>query len=157
MTAVPASALSDFDGRLAVELACQISSLPDILKRYRLTRGDLKVKLKDPTFRKMVVESKRAWHSDLSVKERVRLKASVLVEDSILAVYNILHDSENPSASRLDAFKQLARVADVDAPGKSTMEAGEKFTVVINLGDEKLVIDGDPQPALEVPTLTSDE
>ena len=141
------TALSDFDGRLAVELACQISPVQDICKRYELTRADLRVKLRDPTFRKMVVEAKRAWHSDLSVKERVKLKASVLVEDSILAVYNMLHDKENPTASRLDAFKQLAKVADVDSPGKSNMEAGEKFTVVINLGDDdKLVIEGDSNP-----------
>lgn len=129
--------ITDHDSRLAVELAVQISPLPEVLKRHGLTTADLRTKLRDPAFRHMVKEAKRTWQSDLSVKERIRLKSQVLVEDSLLGLYNIFHDGGMAAPARLDAFKQMARVATVDAPDKEQGTMGERISININLGDDK--------------------
>ena len=93
----------------------------------------------------MVKQAKSIWSSDLSVKERIRLKSQVLVEDSILEIFSILHNRDNAIPARLDAFKQLARVAEVDQPERGKGDTGSRFTVSINLGDtiKPVVIEGD--------------
>ena len=92
-------------------------------------------KLRDPMFRDMVKQAKLLWNSDLSVKERIRLKSQVLVEDSLLAIFSIIHNQENAIPAKLDAFKQLSKVAEVDSPDRSKGDSGSRFTVSINLGD----------------------
>lgn len=141
--------VNDFDARLAVELAIQLVPVQDLLKRYELTKQELQVKLKDAGFRRQVRDAKRVWNSDLSVKERIRLKSQVLIEDSILAVYNILHDNDTAPQSRLEAFKQLARVADVDQPEKQGADAGSRFSITLQFGDPSqrpLAIEGKSVP-----------
>ena len=139
------NAISDADSRLAVEIAVQIRPIPEILVQYGLSRGDLARKLKDPMFRDMVKSAKSLWNSDLSVKERIRLKSQILVEDSILEIFSILHNRDNAIPARLDAFKQLARVAEVEQPDRGKGDTGSRFTVSINLGDtiRPVVIEGD--------------
>jgi len=131
--------ITDHDSRLAVELAVQISPLPEVLKRHGLTKADLRTKLRDPSFRHMVKEAKRVWQSDLSVKERIRLKTQVLVEDSLLGVYDMFHDKSLAAPARLDAFKQMARVATVDMPDKESASVGERISININLGDSQSI------------------
>ena len=140
MTALPQT-LSDFntltdkDSRLAVELAVQIRPVGELLNAYSISRRELADKLKDPMFRDMVKQAKTLWNSDLSVKERIRLKSQVLVEDSLLEVFSIVHSPDNAIPAKLDAFKQLARVAEVDSPDRGKGDTGSRFTVSINLGD----------------------
>ena len=129
------NALSDTDSRLAVEVAVQIRPITEVLVAYSLTRSDLVRKLKDPMFRDMVKQAKSIWSSDLSIKERIRLKSQVLVEDSLLTVFSIIHNVDNAIPAKLDAFKQLARVAEVDSPERGKGDTGSRLTVSINLGD----------------------
>jgi hypothetical protein len=137
------NALSDVDSRLAVELAVKLRPVPEILQTYGLTRKQLATKLREPMFRSMVKQARTLWQSDLSVKERIRLKSQILVEDSILEIFSILHNQDNAIPARLDAFKQLARVAEVDQPERGKGDTGSRFTVSINLGDtiKPVVID----------------
>jgi hypothetical protein len=139
------NSISDSDSRLAVEIAVQLRPVPEILKQYDLSRKDLVRKLKDPMFRDMVRQAKSLWNSDLSVKERIRLKSQILVEDSILEIFSMVHNRDNAIPARLDAFKQLARVAEVDSPDRSNADTGSRFTVSINLGEKMspVIIEGD--------------
>lgn len=139
------NALSDTDSRLAVELAVQLRPTAELLVAYSISRKDLSTKLKDPMFRDMVKQAKTVWNSDLSIKERIRLKSQVLVEDSLLSIFSIVHHPDNAIPAKLDAFKQLARVAEVDSPERSKGAEGSRFTVSINLGDtiRPVIIEGD--------------
>jgi hypothetical protein len=139
------NALSDTDSRLAVEIAVQIRPISEVLVAYSLTRAGLVRKLKDPMFRDMVKQAKSIWSSDLSIKERIRLKAQVCVEDSLLEVFKIVHNVDMAVPAKLDAFKQLARVAEVDSPERGKGDSGSRFTVSINLGDtiKPVIIEGD--------------
>ena len=134
------AAINDIDSRLAMELAIEISELPDILERYELTADQLKEKLNNTQFRQAVREAKITWKSDLSVKERIRIKSMVLVEDSLLELYSIFHNKELAVVGRMDAFKSLAKVATVDTPDKEGTQAGERVHIQINIpGVEKAV------------------
>lgn len=139
------NAISDSDSRLAVELAIKLRGVPEILQAYAISRKELATKIRDPMFRDMVRQARQLWSSDLSVKERIRLKSQVLVEDSLLEIFSIVHNKDNAIPARLDAFKQLARTAEVDQPERGKGETGSRFTVSINLGDtmQPVVIEGD--------------
>ncbi len=141
------NALTDTDSRLAVELAVQIRPVAELLVHYNISRLALAKKLKEPMFRDMVKQANTLWHSDLSIKERIRLKSQVLVEDSLLSIFQIVHDANNAVPAKLDAFKQLSRVAEVDAPERGKGDTGSRFTVQINLGDSAppIIIESQPE------------
>jgi hypothetical protein len=125
--------INSIDSRLAMELAIEISELPDILQRYDLTKEGLRAKLENPAFRNAVKEAKITWNSDLSVKERIRVKSMVLIEDSILEIYNIIHDKDVSPTARIDAFKTLSRTATTDAPDKDGAATGERVHITFNI------------------------
>ena len=127
------SAINDADSQIAAELAFEISPIEEVLARHGLSKAALRAKLQNPIFRQMVTQAKRVWRSDLSVKERIRLKSMVLVEDSLLELYTIFHDKDAALTGRLDAFKSLSKVATVDAPDKDGAAVGEKVTINISI------------------------
>lgn len=132
------SPLNDVDSRLAFELAVELSEPADILDRYELTKEQLKQKLGNPHFRQMVREYKAVWNSDLSVKERIRIKSMMMVEDSLLELYSIFQNKEFAVSARMDAFKNMAKVATVDTPDREGQAAGERINISINIpGAEK--------------------
>jgi len=134
------NAINDIDSRLAMELAIEISDLPSILERYHLSKDQLKTKLSNPQFRRMVHENRTTWKSDLSVKERIRVKSMILVEDSLLELYSIFHNQDTAVGARLDAFKSMSKVATVDVPDKDGQSVGERVMININIpGVEKPV------------------
>lgn len=141
VSAFDVGAINDVDSRLALELAIEISELPDILERYGLTKSQLKAKLDNAQFKRMVQDHRIMWKSDLSVKERIRIKSMVLVEDSLLELYSIFHDKELSANARLDAFKSMSKVATVDVPDRDGQQAGERVSININI------------PGIERPTM----
>lgn len=146
-------AISATDGRLAWEIAAEIAPIPDILKRYDISPVDFKNKLKDPMFRTAIREAKSMWKSDLNVQQRIRVKAAMLVEDSLLDVFAIIKNENMPAASKLDAFEKLTKTADLTPKaGKGDGGGGSSFKINIHLGDspaQQVIIDGHalPEPA----------
>lgn len=143
-------AINDGDSQLAIELACEISDVPVILERHNLSATALKRKLRDPAFQNMFKQAKRVWQGDLSVEDRIKLKAQVLLEDSLLAIYSIVHDKELVPSARLDGFKSLAKVAHADQAEKAAGGTGQKVQININIPTvEPVVLDVAAPPAEE--------
>lgn len=142
----PPVPITDHDSTLAIELAVGISAIPDILKRHGMTAPELKNKLRDPHFKNMVKEAKRTWLSDLTVKDRIRLKSQVLIEDNLLELHSIFNDGDNALPSRLDAFGKMAKLADVDSANSHSggTGAGGGVHIQLNFGSRRpLVIDAE--------------
>jgi hypothetical protein len=121
------------DTRLAWELVAQIAPLPDIMRRWSMTYDELKHKLRDPLFRSMVQETKKIWKSELNTKERIRIKSQLLVEDSLLDIYQIVSNDQLSPQARVDAFEKLAKIGDLTEKDKKD-STGERVTIQINLG-----------------------
>lgn len=143
--------INNLDSQLAVELATEISPIKDILSRHSMTTDGLRKKMEDPRFIGMIREAKRVWGSDLGAKERIRVKSAVLIEDALLELNNIFHDKELAAPARLEAFKSLAKVADVYEQPRNGAAVGERVSININIpGVEKpIVFEGTAQPVLE--------
>ena len=71
-------------------------------------------------------------------KERIRQKATTLVEDSLITVYQMIHDDTSTATAKLDSFRTLAKMAGVGGDAR-TEGSGARFSVSIDLGGEKSV------------------
>ena len=125
----------DMRASLAAEIAVGLLPLPDILKRFDMTSSQLKMLLKEPSFKAMIKQFKQEWYEAANSKERIRLKAAIMVEENLLELHRIFNDIELNPAARLDAFKQMTTLADVQ-PKKDATDSGPKFNLTLNLGNE---------------------
>ena len=150
MTALPANSgvrLEDLTAALAFDLAAQLSPMSVILERYQLTPEQLKAALTHPPFVKLVKEAQAKWNSDMSVAERVRLKAQFALESCILPVHGIAHNKDTGAASRIDAVKLLSTIAGMSR-GDAVAQEGSKFSLTINLGEKSTSLQVAP-PTIE--------
>jgi hypothetical protein len=122
----------DLQAQIAFELAVRIIPTADVLTRFDLTAEKRKTVLKDPGFRNMVIQYRTDWEAADNVRERVRVKSGVALEDSIINLHAIANDLDTAPAARIEAVKQLASLADAN-PRKDGPEVGSRFSVVINL------------------------
>jgi hypothetical protein len=141
---VPAG-VSQADARLAWELVAGISSIGDIMRRHNLGFDELDAKKRDPVFATMLEQYKKHWNSELSVNQRVTLKAALLTEDSLLDVYAIIKDVEASPGQKLEAFGALAKAGEVGAQRKDTGGPGSPVHITINVpGKSGVTIDATP-------------
>jgi hypothetical protein len=129
-------AITPTDGRLAWEIAAEISPIQDTLKRYGISPADFKNKLKDTMFRTAIREAKTLWKSDLNVQQRIKLKASFLVEDSLLDIFKLIKNENSAATAKLEAFEKLMRAGDLvpRSGGKNDGALAAGFKININLG-----------------------
>jgi hypothetical protein len=133
MAALPALFSADTpQAQLALELATGLYPAADIFKAHGISGTDAKLMLADPQFRAMVGDYRKLWNSPLNATERVRIKSAVMVEDGLLELHAIFHDVTLAPQARLDAFKQAVVLSDM-APRQNAVQAGERFTLTINL------------------------
>ena len=142
--AANSSAFSERDARLALELVSGLSNVKDVLARYGMTEEELRTLLATPGFQALLKETRGAWQSDLNAKERVKLKAALLVEDSLMSIFRVVGDKNASMTARLDAFKSLAKIASVDEPEKKEGGGAGRFVLNINVpgGPAPVVIEG---------------
>jgi hypothetical protein len=122
------------DARLAAELVANLRPREEVAAAYGYTVAQMGQKLRNPEFRKIIRETREAWSADKNVKERVRIKAGLLVEDSLLDVFAIVSDHTASHVARTNAFSQLTKVASMDSPDKGADGSG--FKVIINLPNQ---------------------
>jgi hypothetical protein len=133
--------------RLQYDLALGIH-LPDaIAQRYGLP--DKKALWEYLRRHPRIVEGARKMkalaESDQGVEERLRLKAMHATEDLIHTTHELAQDIRTPMQQRLDAFKQLSRVAGVDGlrDKATTGSGGVGHSFVLNIlfsgGDQKTI------------------
>ena len=113
--------------RLQYDLALGIH-LPDaIAQRYGLPdkKSLWEYLRRHPRIVEGARKMKALAESDQGVEERLRLKAMHATEDLIHTTHELAQDIRTPMQQRLDAFKQLSRVAGVDGlRDKSTTGSG---------------------------------
>jgi hypothetical protein len=137
--------VSQSDARLAWELVAGISSIGDVMRRHQMSFDDLDAKKRDPVFANMLDQYRKHWNSELSVNQRVALKAALLTEDSLLDIYAIIKDTEASPGQKLEAFGALAKAGEVGAQRKEAGVAGTPVHITINVpGKPGVTLDAIP-------------
>jgi orotate phosphoribosyltransferase-like protein len=118
---------------LAAELGAELLPVPEILKRFDMSADTLRHLLKkDAQFRSMIKDFKREWNSPMSAKDRIKLKALLMVEDNLMELHRIFNNMDLNPTARMDAFKMMTELS--DAKPKKEAPDGAKFSLTLNLG-----------------------
>jgi len=140
---------------LASEIASDLVDLKDILERHQITQAHLGVLTQQTEFNQMLEEFSRDWKHPMNVKERIRLKAALAIEDGMIDMYAIFRNEDLAPAARLDAYKQLVTLSDTAPRREAEAGGGAGFSIVINVGKngEKdvtpVVIEGQATEAID--------
>ena len=136
--------------RLAWELVSNITPLGDLMRRHELSFDELEQLQREPLFKRMLTDFRKHWDSELTVNQRVALKAALLTEDALLDVYGIIKDETTTPGQKMEAFAALAKAGEVGAPRRP----GDEMTqtpvhITINVpGQAPLSVDA--VPAIDV-------
>ena len=124
---------NDHDAKLALELVSNLRPRSEVAAAYGYDTAQLKAKIANDSFRAILLEAKRLWSADTNSRDRARLKAGMLVEDSLLDIYEIVTDRNATPAVRNQSFQNLAKVAGLDQPNKHSDAGG--LRIVFNMPD----------------------
>lgn len=142
--------------RLAWEMVTNIVPLGDIMRRHELSFDELELLQRDPVFKRMLGEFRKHWDSELSVNQRVALKAALLTEDSLLDVYGIIKDQNSTPGQKMEAFGALAKAGEVGVarrPGDEVTQTPVHITISV---PGRVPLDVQATPVIDVePALTA--
>jgi hypothetical protein len=128
--------LNGHDARLIWDLVSNMRKPADVLTTYGISAADFARKAQNPIFAGAYREAEKVWKSDMNIKTRIQLKASFLLEDSLLSLFNIIRNEGVGITSKLAAIEQLTKISTVSAVPK-TEGGGEKHNITINIGGDK--------------------
>jgi hypothetical protein len=131
----------DFSAALAADLAAEIYPQDVTFVNHGLSIEQGMELLQQPWFAAMVEQARRDWASVDNVRDRIRIKAQITLEESLPTLYTLITDRNNPAAARVAAFKEIKEVAGMSA--KEIEPAAGFIPVQIYLGkpgDEPITI-----------------
>ena len=123
---------------LAAEVACDSFEIGDILKARDLTLVEFKEIERQPRFQMYLREAISSWSSTANTQERVRAKAALAVETVLPDLVARITDTREPLSAKTELFKALLKAGAIGEKEKSDGVAGEKVSIVINLGENSV-------------------
>jgi len=105
----------DYRASLAADLAADLYDQETVFRNHGLSLEAGKALLAQPWFEAMVAQARRDWGALDNVRDRIRTKAQIALEDSIPTVYGLIHDKTTPGAARVAAFKEMKEIAGMGA------------------------------------------
>lgn len=133
--------------RVAREIARDLVPLDAIKERFNLTEEDYEAMLRSPIFRVRLEEELAVWNSSdaLSIAERIKAKAGTMIEESILEVYELIHDKTQPMVAKIRALEWASRMAGIGdterlgagLPAGVSSGGGSGINFNIFIGDKK--------------------
>lgn len=124
--------------RLAREIALDHHELEEILKRYGVSNERWHAISSDKWFVSLLSQEIEAWNATTNTGERSKLKAAAIVEDWLPEAHSRLHDEKENLTAKVALATLVTKIAGLGMKdAEITGGGGEKFTVNINLGDQR--------------------
>lgn len=134
---------------LARDVAIQMVDLPVILEKHEITPEQY-AKLQENTFfKQLVTQAAIEWNSPASTNQRLALQAAALLEDHMPDMASRIKNTQEPLPGVVQAAALLTKIAGIGEAAKGPAEPGEKFTITINMGDTKQVIEATAAKTVE--------
>lgn len=115
--------LGHLSATICAELAAGLADAAGIKVRYDLSDAQWEKLKNNGPFRSMLKEALEKFTGDIGSSARIKMKAEILLEDSLPVLDKIIHDSEIGSGPKLDSIKQLSILAE-KIGGSKTKEGG---------------------------------
>lgn len=143
--------------QLAREIARDIVPTDMVLKKYRLD-SDTYEKIFDlPFFQRRLEEELAVWNGSdsSSIRARIAAKAATVIEESLLEVYDLVHDKAQPLSGKVEALKFTARLASMEQGAINAADVDGKVVINISFGNERVTFE--KEKAIDVtPTEVTD-
>lgn len=127
--------------QLAREIARDILPTDVVLKRFQLDSQTYERIFDLPFFQRRLEEELAVWNgSDShSIRARIAAKAASVIEESLIEVFDLIHDKSQPLSGKVEALKFAARLASMEGGAVSTEGAADgKVVINISFGSEKV-------------------
>jgi hypothetical protein len=121
--------------KLAREIAMDIHPIDDILKQYSISNEKWEELQRNAKFQTLLSSEVEAWNTALNTPERIKLKAAAMLEEWLPELNNRLHDGAEALPAKIEGGKMLTKLAGMDQRAGDAGGSGERFSVVINLGN----------------------
>ena len=139
------------DGKLlglAREIAMDIQSIDVILANHGMSAQRFAEVRKLPRFVQYMEHEVLAWGTSLNASQRVKVKSITLIEEWLAHLNQEMHAPTSTLAAKVEAGKLVARLGGLglNLAAATATEAGEQFSVTINMGNDKQVKIGMTKP-----------
>lgn len=126
-SAYPALDLSS----LVADLARGLRDPADIWHEHGITcKVDAKAVASTPLFRRLLADARQQWKDPGNTRERVRVRALMALEESLLDLYGAVVDGRQPLNHRVQAAQFIGKLAGLDAEAAGAAGGGG---VVVNI------------------------
>jgi hypothetical protein len=120
--------------KLARELAMDIHPLEDILKAHGIEPKQWGYIQDMPRFQALLETETAQWNGALNTQERVKIKASAMIEEWLPEAHERMHDRGESLNAKTELGKLIRDLAGFSKNGVGVEGSGERFSVTINLG-----------------------
>jgi hypothetical protein len=129
--------------RLAREVARKIKPLELILQQLQISPQQWDRIQQSPIFTTRMGEEAAIWSASTrsTVRERVSIKAAVMIEELLIEAVGIVQDPLIPGAARVQALRFIADMGELGEKAAVTDDSSGRVTININLGSQKLKYD----------------
>lgn len=139
--------------RLAREVARDLVPIETILDRLKIDEDEYQRILRHPMFQQRLQEEIDVWgvSTPRAITERISAKAATMIEESLIEVYTLIHDKNQPMSAKIEALKWASKLAGVGEREAKDLMPGERIRFNIFIGDKKVEIEKDvtPPPTIE--------
>jgi hypothetical protein len=134
---------------LARDIAMSFDSIDDVLKSNGVTSIEWEKIQLNPIFVEYLKSEIAAWQGASNAEQRIKLKASALIEEWLQIAGSSLQNEHEPLSSRTDLAKLLTKLAGL-GERPAAPHPGEMVRVTINLGSdvEPIVVEKAAAPKL---------
>ncbi len=143
---------------LAREIAMDIKTQALILKDYGLDQHQYDYLLANNEFFKAALHANTIeWNSALTTPDRLRIESAAILEDALPQLGARMVNKAEGMPGVVEAAKLFAKIAGVGEKEQGAKAPGEKFSITINLGeDKKLVFEKTTEKPAETPGVIID-
>jgi ribulose bisphosphate carboxylase small subunit len=133
------------------ELASEIYPAEEVASRHGYSIEQLSHLLNQGWFKARLREAKGVWSADSNATERVRIKAALAAEHTLLDITKIIQDMDAPPASRITAHQHITKLSGID--NAEGIQSNDVFRVVINLPTGNLDVSASKAKVIEGETV----
>jgi len=132
---------------IAREVAMNIFEIETILKRYKLDERAWERLKRLPYFDQVLRSAQEEWDSAFNTQERVKVKSAAMIEMWLDHASTLLHADKESTREKTELAKFIARLGSMGMNDAQIQGgAGERISVVINLGSDQLKFEKDITP-----------
>jgi hypothetical protein len=133
--------------QLAREIARNILPTDTVLKKFKLDTKTYERVFDLPYFQRRLEEELSVWNgSDVhSIRTRIAAKAATVIEESMIEVYDLIHDKSQPLSGKVEMLKHCARLANMEG-GAALSDADAQVVINISFGGNTMTFEKERVP-----------